>query len=117
MAATECLHALDNASVSTLKADMPDVELEALESKLALLADIFATVPHNFDHKLPDDPASYAEVMPSPHAHEWTLALQEFDSLCDLDIQTLHMLYSNSANSWILLAPLIGRLPNVLYVT
>ncbi|KAG2057267.1 hypothetical protein BDR06DRAFT_1005295 [Suillus hirtellus] len=47
--------------------------------------------PHyDFDHELPDNPASYTEVMASPHACEWTFALQEeFDSLQDLGVYKL----------------------------
>ncbi|KAG2045604.1 hypothetical protein BDR06DRAFT_1015479 [Suillus hirtellus] len=45
---------------------------------------------YDFDHELLDDPASYAEAMASPHACEWTLALQEeFDSLQDLGVYKL----------------------------
>jgi hypothetical protein len=61
-----------------------------LASKLAHLADVFSAIPDDFSSKHPSDPASYAEVMNSEYAAEWTQAMQEeFTSLCDLRVYKL----------------------------
>jgi hypothetical protein len=60
------------------------------EEELAHLTDIFAAMPDNLEHEMPDDPTTYAEAMASEHSAEWTQALkEEFDSLHDLGVYKL----------------------------
>jgi hypothetical protein len=60
------------------------------EEELAHLTDIFAAMPDNLEHEMPDDPTTYTEAMVSEHSAEWTQALkEEFDSLRGLGMYKL----------------------------
>jgi threonine synthase len=60
------------------------------EEEFAALANFFAAMPNNLEHKFPNDPSTYAKAMVSEHTSNWTAALQdEFDSLRDLVLDIL----------------------------
>jgi len=69
----------------------PDALAASLsEDDLAHLANLFTAMPDHLENELSDDPSTYSEAMSSPHATEWTAALQEeFASLKDLGVYKL----------------------------
>jgi hypothetical protein len=69
----------------------PDTLAASLsEDDLAHLANLFTAMPDHLENELSDDPSTYSEAMSSPHATEWTAALQEeFASLKDLGVYKL----------------------------